>query len=236
VHLIRVDTSVADGGNRGPAAASPRPRRRSRRVRRHALLAVANVLATVLVFGLVDSDDPIFRASMATAYVAFALLTITLAFGPVAALRGQRYPVSTDIRRDYGIWSGIVALAHVVVGLQVHLRGKMAEYFVRAYGAVTLPRVDAFGFANYAGLAAIAVLVVLLVTSNDVSLRRLGTHRWRTVHRFAWWALALSITHGVAYQLIEKRRIAFVLFFGALVGMAAIPRLLRRRRAQGGTP
>jgi DMSO/TMAO reductase YedYZ heme-binding membrane subunit len=189
------------------------------------------VVATALVFLAVDSEDPVFRASMATAYVALALFAITLAFGPVAALRGQRYPVSTDSRRDFGIWCGVLALAHVVIGLQVHMRGKMWEYFVHSSHGSVLPRFDPFGLANYAGLAATVIIAALLLTSNDMSLRRLRVDGWQRIHRLANWGLALTAVHGVAYQWVEKRPWAFVTVFAALLIASLGPRVARARRA-----
>jgi sulfoxide reductase heme-binding subunit YedZ len=188
-------------------------------------------MAGALVFASVRSDDAVFRASMATAYVALALFVITLAFGPVASLRGRRYPVTTDIRRDFGIWSGAFTLAHVAIGLQVHMRGKMWEYFAHSSHGSVLPRVDPFGLANYAGLAATLLFVVLLVTSNDASLRRLGGSRWQRIHRLADWALILTLVHGAAYQWIEKRPWAFVILFVALTLSSIGPRFFRGRKA-----
>ena len=177
-----------------------------RRVRNHVALGAASLATTWAVFAAIESDDPVFRASMATAYVALALFIVTIAFGPYAALRGRRYPVSTDLRRDFGIWSALMAIVHVVVGLQVHLRGKMWEYFVHPVKGALLPRIDPFGAANYTGLAAALIFVVLLATSNDASLRRLGTGRWRSLHALVAWCLVLTLLHAVTYQFIEKRR------------------------------
>src|SRR6185295_5484217 len=167
---------VSESGIDGLKDRLPRAHRRSsrfaRRVRNHVALGVASTATTAVIFASLDSSDPTFGASIATAYVALVLLAITLAFSPIAALRGRRYQVSTDLRRDMGIWAALVAVAHVVVGLQVHLRGKMWEYFVHPIKGVMLPRFDPFGAANYSGLAAALLLVVLLATSNDASLRR----------------------------------------------------------------
>jgi len=206
-----------------------RPSRFVRRVRTHVAVGAGSLAATAFVFALVQSEDAVFRASMATAYVALALLAITLLFGPVAALQGQRYPLSTDIRRDFGIWSGILAVVHVVIGLQVHMRGKMWEYFAHASQGTLLPRFDPFGLANYAGLAATVILVALLVTSNDASLRRLGADRWRKVHALASWGLFLTVLHGAAYQAIEKRVWAFVAVF-ALLAIPTTALRIRERR------
>jgi sulfoxide reductase heme-binding subunit YedZ len=181
----------------------------------------------------IRSTDSLFRASMATAYVGLFLLVATLAFGPVAAFRRRHYPVSTDLRRDTGIWAAIVSMAHVVFGLQVHVRGKMWEYFVHSVRDTFLPRVDPFGAANYAGAVAAILLVILLATSNDASLRRLGASTWQRVHRSAEWALILTLLHAAAYQWVEKRQtgIVVVLLTVGIVGLVARLAAEHARRA-----
>ncbi len=208
--------------------------RRGRRVRNHAALGAASLGAAWAVFAAVQSDDPLFRASIATAYVALGLFIITLGIGPCAALRGRRYPVSADIRRDFGIWSAVVAIVHVVAGLQVHLRGKMWEYFVQPVKGVLLPRIDAFGAANYTGLAATVILVALLATSNDASLRRLGTGRWRSLHALVTWGLVLTLVHAATYQFIENRRWETVVVLVALSVIVVWLRVAGIRRTAGG--
>lgn len=216
----------------GASVGRRRLARPARRVRNHVALGLGTLGAAAVLFWGIDSPDARFRASMASAYVALALFTVTLAFGPVNALRGRRYPVSTDIRRDFGIWSGLVAIAHVIIGLQVHLRGRMKEYFLDSIHGLWLPRPDLFGLANYTGLVAGLVFVVLLITSNDMSLRKLGTGRWVRVHALVVWSLVLTIVHGVAYQVIEKRKLAFIALFAslALVGIAVRVAAPRARR------
>ena len=199
----------------------------TRRIRNHIALGLGSVVGVASIFRSIDSTDTNFRASMATAYVALALFAVTLAFGPLSAFKGRRYPVSTDIRRDFGIWTGIVAVAHVVAGLQVHLRGKMWEYFLRPVKGVFLPRIDPFGFANYTGLVAALIFVALLVTSNDASLRRLGTARWRWLHGLVEWATILTLLHAAVYQLVEKRWWGLVATFFVLALATVWPRLAR---------
>src|SRR5689334_9170109 len=101
----------------------PKTSRAVRRLWTHLALGATSILLAIAISRSVPSNDALARASLATAYVALGLFVATLAFGPLAALRGRRYPLSTDVRRDVGIWAGIAALAHVVLGLQVHLRG-----------------------------------------------------------------------------------------------------------------
>jgi sulfoxide reductase heme-binding subunit YedZ len=208
-----------------------RPSYAWRRAQRHVVLAVASLVALVAAYTIVSSDNRVFRVSMATAYVALALIAITFSFGPIAALRGRRYPVSTDLRRDFGIWGGIVALAHVIVGLQVHLRGRIVEYFASRTDHALLPRFDLFGFANYTGLLAMVILALMLATSSDLALRQLGTGQWRRVHSFASLAIALTAAHGYAYQVLETRAVIYTTVFTVLVTAVLWLRYARTRES-----
>jgi sulfoxide reductase heme-binding subunit YedZ len=120
--------------------------------------------------------DVISRLSFATAYPALALLALTLAVGPWRILQGKPTVLSLDLRRDIGIWAGIVGVLHACVGQFVHLRGRLWLYYIyEDWRDRRLPvRHDLFGAANFTGLAAALVLLVLLAMSNDASLRSLG--------------------------------------------------------------
>jgi sulfoxide reductase heme-binding subunit YedZ len=224
----------AIGGDRNASRRSRSLSRRARRLRDHVALGAASLAGVWAIYAAIDSKDTVYRVSMATAYVGLALLVATLAFGPVAALKRRRYPVSTDIRRDFGIWSALVAIAHVVAGLQVHLRGKMWEYFLRPNKGILMPRIDPFGAANYTGLAAVVILATLLATSNDASLRRLGTGRWRSLHALVTWSLVLTLFHAVVYQFIEKRRWQTVVLLLVLSVAAVSLRIIRIRGSRTG--
>src|SRR4051812_15802724 len=144
------------------------------------MLASAGTCA--LVYWCAPSKDLLTHWSFGTAYTAIALLTLTLAIGPINVLRGSRQPVSSDFRRDVGLWACYWSLSHTIVGLQVHLRGRMSEYFFYP-GDKWLPsrvRLDMFGLANEAGLIAGIIVLMLAAISNDWSLRRLGAGAMET--------------------------------------------------------
>src|SRR5215467_10425835 len=127
---------------------------RVRRIRRHVGLGLASVALTVAMSAIVPSPNLVFRLSMGSAYAGLALVGISLAIGPWNVVRRKPNPVSTDLRRDIGIWAAVVALFHVGVGLQVHMRSMWEYFFYLSGGSPRLPiRRDAFGLANYTGLA-----------------------------------------------------------------------------------
>lgn len=194
----------------------------TRRLARNAgILAAASVLHLVVISQTTDSPQLMYRLSMATGWVSVALIAWAMLIGPWRVRRGRPAPASTDLRRDVGIWGGLFALAHVVTGLQVHFAGKFWKYFVYPNGDHRIPlRHDLFGFANWTGLAATLVLLVLLAISNDASLRALGTRRWKSWQRWTYWAAALTVAHALAYQVETRhfgRWIAAVLFVTIVV-------------------
>jgi sulfoxide reductase heme-binding subunit YedZ len=213
-----------------------------RRIRRHIGLALGSAALTAGIFCLVRSDYLMFRLSMASAYAGLALLGAALATGPWNVLRGRPNPVSTDLRRDIGIWAGVLGLLHVAVGLQVHAGGNIWHYFFYPPAPQRLlVRLDPFGFANHTGLIVTLVLAVLLALSNDRSLRWLGTRRWKLAQQSAYVGFALVVAHGALYQLIEKRNLLLVALFAAMAAavtafqLAGFRRMrVRARRATSG--
>ena len=204
-----------------------RKRLRNRLVRHHLWLTIASGLSVWLLYTTRPYKDVITRGSFATGYPALLLLAITLWIGPWNLLRRRRAPVSSDLRRDIGIWAGILGILHTIVGMDVHLRGRPWLYFVyqRVEGPHLIPlRHDLFGFANYTGAIATLILIVLFATSNDYSLRRLSTPRWKQLQRWNYLLFALAAAHTAAYQKMEKQHMAFV---ATLVMCAAVTLLLQ---------
>ena len=128
-------------------------------------------------------------------------------------------------------------LAHVVIGLQVHMRGRMWTYFLYPpEPAHSFPlRLDRFGWANHLGLIAGLLLILLLVLSNDWLLTRLGARRWKALQRWNYGVFGLAVVHGVVYQIIEKRVVGWVITFAvlsALVILLQAAGFWRRRRRE----
>lgn len=188
----------------------------TRRIKRHLGLALLAFAIVSLAYTATPPPDVRHRASMATAYAGLAFLCLSLWLGPWNVIRRRPNPISSDLRRDIGIWAGILAIVHTAVGLTVHLRGRMWMYFFKRLHPPALQN-SLFGFANYAGLAAALLFCMLLALSNDASLRWLQRRRWKSLQRWIYAAFILTVAHGIAYQLIEKRRLSWVVVFGVLV-------------------
>lgn len=184
------------------------------------VLASISIASIFLLYTTLHSDNEMFRLSVATGYVGIALLGATLVIGAWNILCNRRNPVSSDLRRDIGIWCGIISLIHVVIGLQVHM-GNMLLYFFREAGELNtlVPRIDLFGFANYAGLIGVLILFLLLLLSNDVSIRLLGRKRWKFFQRWNYALMLFVVLHSVAYQIMENRKIPYLILFGVIAAL-----------------
>jgi len=195
-----------------------------RRLKRNASLAVLTGGGLIAAYALAAADRRVERLSITSAYVALGLLAATLTIGPLSLLRGSSNPVSTHLRRDFGIWTAVLSTVHTVLGLQVHMGGNLSRYFVPSWpgGQIALDATAAFVATNYLGLIAILLLLVLLAISNDYALGRLGSRRWKSVQRWSYAIVVLVVAHGVVYQLLEGRGFPLVLLFGAMAATIVV--------------
>jgi sulfoxide reductase heme-binding subunit YedZ len=207
-----------------------------RRSKRHMILAATAITITYLLYAATPPPDVRHRLSMGTAYAGLIFLAVSLWLGPWNVLRRHFNPVSFDLRRDIGIWTGVLAILHTAVGLTVHLRGRMWMYFFQRLHPLKLQN-TLFGFANFVGLGAAILLLMLLAISNDISVRALGLRRWKSLQQWTYAVFGLTATHAIGYQLIEKRRFTWVVLFAVptiavLVGQGFGFFQVRARRSQ----
>ena len=176
---------------------------------------------------LIPSPDQKYLWSMATGYVSIVLLAITLLIGPLNIYAKRLNPVSSDLRRDAGIWCAMIGLAHVVIGIQVHM-GNIWLYFFKSVDgeeAFSL-RADLFGAANYTGLVGALLVAILLLLSNDISLKMLGSRRWKTIQRWNYFLFGAVLVHGIMYEVIEKRALPLIILFSLIMISAVIGQLI----------
>ena len=174
------------------------------RIKIHYLPLISNVLFASLIFHLSWSNrDMITFVTDASGYISIILITFSLLIGPFNLLLKRINPISTYFRRDIGITGGILAVIHSVAGLFVHLRGNNWQYFLNKTVSGYSIRLDDFGLANYTGLISALIIVVLLITSNDFSFRKLNPFIWKNVQRLAYLAFIFAIIHSVYYKVIQ---------------------------------
>jgi sulfoxide reductase heme-binding subunit YedZ len=203
------------------------------------LLALASAL-TYVAFLLTPNQSALQRMSIATAYSSLILLALVLSIGPWNVLRAKWNPLSSYFRRDLGIAGGIVAIVHVILGLQVHMGGDFIQYFFYRmnHSKIGALRLDAFGITNHVGLIATLILLVLLAISSNFAMRKLGSFRWKAIQRWNYAAALLVVLHAFIYQWLEGRKLAFVTIIIVVAGIVATLQVLgfRETQAQSANP
>lgn len=175
--------------------------------------AVTGLLALALV-GVFWASRPQWTADMrlwrAVGDASIVLLALSLAVGPA----GRLFPTLARIsrwRRQLGIWTALTGLVHSVLVLwgwvSFDLGRLMGYEFVPQLGR-TARLEPGFGLANLMGLVAMAWLLVLLATSSDRAVRRLGPGVWNWVQGFAHVVFYLGVLHA-AYFLYMHYTLSF---------------------------
>ena len=143
--------------------------------------------------------------TVASGYLALALLALTLLIGPLNLLRRRRNPVSSYLRRDVGAWTAAFSVMHVICGLRVHGSGRILnnaffDYFV----AGGRPLTNSFGLGNWTGLAATVIVVGLLALSSDAALRTLKARNWKRLQRLNYALFLLVVAHAFFYGALLR--------------------------------
>lgn len=174
------------------------------------------------------------RLTVATGYVATALLAATLVIGPANLALRRRNPISSYLRRDVGMWTAVFSVVHVFFGLQVHGGGQLAGivgYFLAPDGA---PLGNSFGLGNWTGLAATVIVLALLGISSDLALRGLKHGPWKWIQRLNYALFALVLAHAFFYGALVRVASPFtallLLTTLTVVGAQAVGVALWRRR------
>ncbi len=194
-----------------------------------ALLALA--ACTVLLYWTFqhETSRPVELWSRSTGTLGALLIASTLVVGPFRVLRGHPALMHFAVRRDLGIWAGVFTLAHVALGIRVHMK-HWWEYFAVVTASGPRPRVDAFGITNWIGVGATLIILGLWYLSSDDSMRRLGTSRWKRWQGWNYALFPLVVVHALVFQWLDRRPIALLLAVVIVALITCFCQLAGRRR------
>jgi methionine sulfoxide reductase heme-binding subunit len=146
-------------------------------------------------------------------------LVITLAVTPVRKL--LRLPDLIRFRRMFGLFAFFYGGCHFLTWLWLDKLFDLTEM---------LKDVGKRPFIT-AGFAALVLMLPLAVTSTAGWIRRLGGKRWRTLHRLVYFSAIAGVVH---YYWLVKADIRLPVFYGSLVGVLLLYRVVEWMRAQSG--
>ncbi|WP_456416972.1 sulfite oxidase heme-binding subunit YedZ [Thiolapillus sp.] len=169
------------------------------------LLSLAPLAA--MVWGVLDDRlgaNPVEALSHESGTWALRFLLVTLALTPLRRFTGWRKPVL--LRRMLGLFSFFYACLHFLVWLwldQAFAWGNMlADIARRPYITV--------GFLSF------LILMILALTSNMFSMRRLGL-RWKPLHRLVYLAALFAILHYI--WLVKADLLQPLIYLGIFVSL-----------------
>ncbi len=188
------------------------------RLKRHYLPLTLLALAAGFIYYLFRGNrNYVTFIAWASGYISLILLAGSLVIGTVYLILKNKNPVPGYFRRDLSVFGGILALVHSLTGLFVHLRGKTYLYFLsKTLNGYTI-RVDNFGKANYSGLIAALIIILLLATSNDYLFKKLNPVRWKNIQRLSYLMFLLILIHAYYYWIGGKNMNLFYCFYIPLI-------------------
>jgi methionine sulfoxide reductase heme-binding subunit len=146
-------------------------------------------------------------------------LVITLAVTPLRKL--LHLPDLIRFRRMFGLFAFFYGCCHFLTWLWLDKLFDLSEMW---------KDVGKRPFIT-AGFAALVCMLPLAITSTAGWIRRLGGQRWRAVHRLVYLSAIAGVVH---YYWLVKADIRLPVFYGTLVGILLLYRMVVWMRAQNG--
>lgn len=175
------------------------------RIKNHYLPLLSLVFIAGLFFYFNRANrNAITFITQASGYISLIILIVSLIIGSVNLLLKYKNPISTYLRRDISIIGGTLAVIHSITGLFVHLRGKNWQYFLNKTDYGYSIRLDNFGLANYTGLIATLIIILLLTISNDYFLKKMSPIKWKNIQRLSYLMFILTIIHCFYYRIVKE--------------------------------
>lgn len=182
------------------------------------LLAIPSLGWWVFAFLNRLGPDPVQVLEHEHGLFALQLLIVALCIRP---LREQVGLNLMSFRRAIGLMAFYYALLHFLIWLgldrQLDWPRILVDLVKRPYIVI--------GFAGF------VLLIPLAITSNNLSVRRLGAAGWRNLHMLAYPATALAALHFL--WLVKGWPLEPLVYLGIVIGLLLYRAIPRRRKANG---
>jgi len=161
--------------------------------------------------------------------LAFLLLTVVLAIGPLARLDTRFLPLLYN-RRHFGVVTAIVAATHAMFVLNWYFSYSPTPVLWALFTSNTgFDRVAGFPFELF-GIFALLVLAVLAVTSHDFWLSFLTPPVWKAIHMSVYFAYAAVVLHVTLGVLVTGQNLLLTVCVSASLALLCSLHLLVGRR------
>lgn len=167
------------------------------------------------------SSEPIKEMEHFTGKWALRFLLLSLAITPTIRHLGLGWLIR--FRRSFGLLGFTYALVHLSIyfGLDIELNWALLTEDVLDRIYITL------------GMTALVLLIPLAATSSKAAIRKLGSRRWKALHRLVYVAVVLGSIHFyMAVKRDVREPLVYMLIMLALFALRWTP-AERRKRQRG---
>ncbi|HEV2674331.1 MAG TPA: Rieske 2Fe-2S domain-containing protein [Aliidongia sp.] len=201
------------------------------------LLLVVGILLYLTGFSLLaprlmPSDHPVTPEILRTrafGSCGLTMLTLILAIGPLARLDRRFLPLLYN-RRHFGVATCLVGLVHAWSAIDwYHGAGRLSALVSVLWSNGNYGSLVGFPFEAL-GLAALAILVVMAVTSHDFWLAFLTPPVWKAIHMAVYAAFGLLILHVALGVMQSERSPVIPVLLGAAVAVLGALHAVAGRR------
>ena len=175
-------------------------------------------------------DAPILRMR-AFGSLAFVLLTVILAIGPLARL-DTRFLALLYIRRHFGVMTAIIAATHAMFVLDWYFSFSPTPRLTALFTSNTsFDSIVGFPFELF-GVFALLILTILAATSHDFWLSFLSPPVWKAIHMSVYVAYAAVVLHVGLAALADTQNGMKAVFVGASLALLSALHLFAGRKEQ----
>ncbi len=173
-------------------------------------------------------DMPIYRIR-AFGSCSFLLLTIVLSIGPLARIDRRFLPLLYN-RRHFGVMTAGVSILHAKAVLDWYFAFAPISKVQALFTANTsFGQILGFPFELF-GVFALAVLVVMAVTSHDFWLSFLTPRFWKAMHMFVYAAYASVVLHVALGSLVGNGNpVTLMVVTASMTGLIVLHLVAGRR-------
>jgi nitrite reductase/ring-hydroxylating ferredoxin subunit/DMSO/TMAO reductase YedYZ heme-binding membrane subunit len=173
-------------------------------------------------------DTPILRMR-AFGSLAFLLLTVVLAIGPLARLDPRLLPLLYN-RRHFGVLTAAVAFTHAMFVLDWYFAFSTTPKLTALFTSNTsFGNIAGFPFELF-GIFALLILLVLAATSHDFWLSFLSPPVWKTMHMCIYAAYAAVVLHVGLGAAVDGTNPMTAISLSASLAVLSVLHLLAGRR------
>jgi DMSO/TMAO reductase YedYZ heme-binding membrane subunit/nitrite reductase/ring-hydroxylating ferredoxin subunit len=185
---------------------------------------ILGIIATYLYESTSQLNDIL---SLGTGYVSLILLVVTLSIGTLNLVLKRKNPVNVNFRRDVGIWCGITGVFHGLVSFTIYNSSNILSYFLtKSSNGSYSAEFNLNALSNVVGVLAFLIMLALLVTSNNLSMRYLKGKSWKYVQRLNYPLIILVVVHTIGYLVLNLRESFFTFLLTALVIFTILSQLI----------